>query len=70
MLFVVTHAENILILVPIALGTLLSEKSAMLIIKQKFAVDSPYRILVGCLWTTILIYLLIGLFRPYTTVNI
>jgi hypothetical protein len=55
---------NILILVPIALTALLSDRAATLIFENKFAAAPELTKLVGCLWTAILLGSIAGLVDP------
>ena len=64
------YFTNILILVPVALGTMFSSRVAEIMIQGKFSVDSPYRILVGCLWSAILACSVLGLLQPQRMVGI
>lgn len=64
MLLLIAYIANIVILVPVALATLTSSKGAAAVVQSKFPVDSPFRILVGCLWTAILFCSAVGLFLP------
>ncbi|MEM7010520.1 MAG: hypothetical protein AAF585_03450 [Verrucomicrobiota bacterium] len=66
----IAYAANILILIPVALGTLLSKRGAEAVFEAKFETDTPLRILVGSFWTAILICSIIGLFRPNQMVGI
>jgi hypothetical protein len=60
----IAYVANLLILVPVALPTLLSERGASAVFQSKFATDTPFRVLVGCLWTGIMVASAIGLFLP------
>ncbi len=66
----IAYIVNIVILLPVALATMLSGGGAETIIEGKFSVDTPYRILVGCLWTAILVCSVFGLFSPKSMVGI
>jgi hypothetical protein len=55
---------NILILVPVALTTLFSQRASTLIFEDKFAVAPEMTKLVGCLWTAILLGSIVGLADP------
>lgn len=66
----IAYAVNILILVPAALATMSSNRCATLVVQSKFPVDSPFRILVGCLWTGILLCSAGGLVLPKQMVGI
>jgi len=70
MLLLTAYIANILILLPVALGTTISSKWAELVVQSKLPVDSPFRILVGCFWTAILFCSAVGLFLPRQMVGI
>lgn len=70
MLLRIAYSANILILLPVALATLLSARGAEAVIESKFSVETPYRILVGCLWSAILICSILGLFSPQRMVGV
>ena len=70
MLLQLAYGANIVILLPVALATMVSSRGAAAAIESKFAVDTPYRVLVGCLWTAILVCSVLGLFFPATMVGI
>jgi hypothetical protein len=70
MLLRMAYLANVLILLPVALATLLSARGAAAVIESKFPVDTPYRILVGCLWSGILMCSILGLFSPQRMVGI
>jgi hypothetical protein len=65
-----SYLVNIVILLPVALATAFSKFGAEIVIQGKFSVDTPYRILVGCLWTAILGCSILGLFSPQRMVGI
>jgi hypothetical protein len=64
------YIANILILVPVALATLASEQAMATVFEGKFAASAQLRILVGCLWTAILLCSVIGLFYPQEMIAI
>lgn len=66
----IAYIANIVILAPVALGTMISSNGAAAVVQFKFPVDSPFRTLVGCLWTAILFCSAVGLFLPRQMVGI
>ncbi len=66
----VAYSLNILILLPVALTTMLSIRGAEAVVEANFSADTPYRILVGCLWSAILACSILGLFFPQRMVGI
>jgi hypothetical protein len=64
------YAANIVILVPVALATVASEQAMTTVFEGKFAESAALRVLVGCLWTAILVCSVIGLFYPQEMIAI
>jgi hypothetical protein len=61
---------NILVFVPIGLTTLLSPASMKVVFENKVQHAPELRILVGCLWTAIVVCSLIGLVEPRLMIGI
>jgi hypothetical protein len=61
---------NVLVMVPVALTTLLSPAAMRFVFENKVRHVPELRILVGCLWTAILICSLIGLAAPHLMIGI
>ncbi|MGB0085856.1 MAG: hypothetical protein WBP94_10850 [Rhodomicrobiaceae bacterium] len=61
---------NVLVLVPVGLTTLLSPASMRLVFENKMQHAPELRMLVGCLWTAILVCSLIGLAKPELMIGI
>jgi hypothetical protein len=64
------YLANIVILVPVALATLASEQAMATVFEGKFAESAPLRVLVGCLWTAILVCSILGLVYPQEMIAI
>src|SRR5262249_26893612 len=61
---------NILVFVPVGLTTLLSPASMKVVFENKVQHAPELRILVGCLWTAIVVCSLIGLAEPHLMIGV
>jgi len=66
-ILLIPYIINIIILIPVTLGTLFNMKQA---VQPAFEESAGYRTVAGAFWAAILVLSVLGLFYPYTFIPV